>query len=50
VESHGREDEIGEAESAVYARILDLLTSDPVTGEEARRLITAAAASLRKGT
>jgi hypothetical protein len=32
-ESRGREDEIGKAESAVYARILDLLIAEPVTEE-----------------
>lgn len=35
-----------EQESVVYGRMLDLLWADAVTGEDARRLITAAARSL----
>lgn len=36
-------------ESAEYARIFDLLMAESATGEEARRLIAAAAESLREG-
>ena len=42
------EDEVGEEESAVYARIFDALMAEAVTGDEARRLIAAAAADLRE--
>ncbi len=35
--------------SAVHERIFGLLMAESVTGGEARRLITAAAAALRKG-
>ena len=49
VESHGGEDVIGEAESAVYAQVFDRLMGQSVTGEEARRLIAAAAEALRQG-
>lgn len=49
VESFGSEDEGGEDESAAYARIFDRLMTEAVTGEEARRLIAAASASLREG-
>ncbi len=48
VESHGSEDEVGEEESAVYARIFERLMAEAVTGDDARRLITAAAAALRE--
>ena len=48
VEGHGGEDVLGEDESAVYARIFDLLMAEAVTGDKARRLITAAAADLRE--
>jgi len=48
VETHGSEDEVGEEESAVYGRIFDLLMAEAVTGDEARRLITAAAGELRR--
>jgi transcriptional regulator with XRE-family HTH domain len=47
IESHGGEDEPGEEESAVYARLFDQLLAEAVTGEEARRLITAAADAIR---
>lgn len=47
VENSGAGDEIGEDESAVYARIFDELMAEAVAGDEARRLITAAAADLR---
>ena len=47
VENSGAGDEIGEDESAVYAHIFDELMAEAVTGDEARRLITAAAADLR---
>lgn len=46
VESAGSEDEVGEDESAVYARIFDGLMAEAVTGEDARRLIVDAAADL----
>jgi transcriptional regulator with XRE-family HTH domain len=49
VESYGSEDQGGEEESSIYARIFDQLMAESVTGEEARRLITAAAAALREG-
>jgi transcriptional regulator with XRE-family HTH domain len=48
VESHGAEDEPGEDESAVYARLFDSLMAEAVTGEEARRLITGAVDDLRR--
>lgn len=47
-ESPGGEDEPGEDESAVYARLFGLLMAEAVTGEVARRLITAAAVDLRE--
>jgi transcriptional regulator with XRE-family HTH domain len=47
VEGHGGEDVLGEDESADYARIFDMLLAESVTGDEARRLIADAAASLR---
>jgi transcriptional regulator with XRE-family HTH domain len=50
VESHGSEDEVGEEESEVYARIFAGLMAEAVTGDDARRLITAAAADLRTAT
>ena len=43
----GKDDERGGDESAVHVRIFDLLMAEAVTGEEARRLITAAAEALR---
>ena len=48
-EGHGGEDTLGEQESAVYARVFERLMSVAATGEGARRLIAAAAASLREG-
>jgi transcriptional regulator with XRE-family HTH domain len=48
VEAHGGEDTLGERESAVYVQVFDRLMGVAVTGEEARRLITAAAAALRE--
>ena len=48
VETHGSEDEVGEEESAVYGRIFDALMAEAVTGDEAWRLITAAASELRR--
>ena len=48
VESDGSEDEVGRDESAVYGRIFDRLMAESVTGDDARRLITAAAADLRE--
>jgi transcriptional regulator with XRE-family HTH domain len=48
VESYGSEDQGGEDESAVYARIFGALMTESVTGEEARRLIAAAAEDLRR--
>lgn len=47
VETHGDEIEAGEEESGEYARVFDRLMAEAVTGDEARRLITAAAAGLR---
>jgi transcriptional regulator with XRE-family HTH domain len=47
IEGHGGEDTLGERESAVYAQVFDRLMGVAVTGEEARRLIAAAAADLR---
>jgi len=49
VESAGSEDEVGEDESAVYARIFDGLIAEAVTGDDARHLITTAAGELREG-
>ena len=48
VESPGGEDEPGEDEAAVYARLFGHLMAESVTGEEARRLIAVAAADLRQ--
>jgi transcriptional regulator with XRE-family HTH domain len=49
-EGHGGEDTLGEQESAVYARVFErLMGGVAVTGNEARRLIAAAAAGLRDG-
>jgi transcriptional regulator with XRE-family HTH domain len=48
VETYHEESEAGEEESEAYGRIFGRLMAEAVTGEEARRLITAAAASLRK--
>jgi hypothetical protein len=39
---------LGKQESAVYAHVFGQLMSVAVTGEEARRLIAAAAAGLRE--
>lgn len=50
VETHVSEDEVGEAESVAYERIFGMLMAEAVTGDEARRLITAAAADLREST
>ena len=47
VETYGREDPAGEEESAEYGRVFSRLQAESVTGDEARRLITAAAADLR---
>jgi transcriptional regulator with XRE-family HTH domain len=49
VESHGSEDVVGEEESAVYARVFDKLMAEALTRDEARQLITRAAADLRSG-
>jgi transcriptional regulator with XRE-family HTH domain len=46
-ESPGGEDEPGEDESEVYAQLFGLLMAEAVTGQEARRLIAAAAEALR---
>ena len=48
VESTAAEDDARRGESAVYARIFDGLMAEAVTGDEARRLIAAAAADLRE--
>lgn len=48
VETCGEEREAGEEESAEYGRTFDRLLAEAVTGDEARRLITAAAADLRE--
>jgi transcriptional regulator with XRE-family HTH domain len=48
VEGHGGEDTLGERESAVYAQVFDRLMGVAVTGDEARRLIAAAAEDLRE--
>ena len=47
IENPGGEDEPGDDESAVYARLFGLLMAEAATGEEARRLIAAAAEALR---
>lgn len=47
VETHGGEDRLGERESAVYVQVFNRLMSVAVTGQEARRLIAAAAQALR---
>lgn len=47
VETYDEESEAGEEESAAYGRIFDRLMAEAVTGDEARRLITSAAADLR---
>lgn len=44
----GKDDEQGGDESAVSARIFDMLLAEAVAGEEARRLIAAAAQELRR--
>lgn len=49
VEAHGGEDTLGELESAVYSQVFERLMDAAVTGDEARRLIADAAASLREG-
>ena len=48
VETCGEERNAGEEESGDYERIFDLLMAEAVTGDGARRLITAAAADLRE--
>ena len=48
VETCGEEREAGEEESAEYGRAFGRLMAEAVTGDEARRLITAAAADLRE--
>lgn len=48
VETCGGERFAGEEESAEYGRIFGLLMDEAVTGDEARQLITAAAADLRE--
>ena len=50
VETHDEEYEAGEEESAEYGRIFGRLMAEAVTGDEARQLIAAAAASLREGS
>ena len=47
VETYDEESEAGEEESAAYGRIFDRLMAEAVTGDEARQLITSAAADLR---
>ena len=47
VETYDEESEAGEEESAAYGRIFDRLMTEAVTGDEARQLITSAAADLR---
>src|ERR1035441_4039798 len=49
VETFTSEDKFTGAESATYDRISAALMAEAVTGDEARRLITAAADSLREG-
>lgn len=49
-EALGGDNRAGEDETAVYARAFDLLMAEAVTGDEARRLIMAAAAQLREGS
>ena len=44
----GKDEEHGGDESAVHDRIFGLLMAEAVTGDEARRLIAGAAASLRE--
>lgn len=48
VESYGYEDRVGGDLAETHARIFDVLMSEAATGEDARRLITKAAASLRQ--
>lgn len=48
VETFTSADTIPGQESATYERIFDLLMAEAITGDEARRLITAAAADLRR--
>ena len=50
VETHGGEDHLRGAESVAYEQIADGLMAEAVTGDEARRLITAAAVKLREGS
>jgi transcriptional regulator with XRE-family HTH domain len=47
VETYGEDNVAGEEESAAYGHIFGRLMAEAVTGDEARRLITAAAADLR---
>lgn len=49
-EALGGDNYPGEEEAAAYARVFDLLMAEALTGDEARRLIAAAAADLGKGT
>lgn len=48
VESYGYEDRVGGDLAETHARIFDVLMSEAATGEDARRLIIKAAASLRQ--
>lgn len=47
VETYDEESEVGEEESAAYGRIFDRLMAEALIGDEARRLVTAAATELR---
>jgi transcriptional regulator with XRE-family HTH domain len=48
VESYGYEDRVGGDLAETHARIFEMLLTDSATGEDARRLIAKAAASLRQ--
>jgi transcriptional regulator with XRE-family HTH domain len=48
VESYGYEDRVGGELADTHARIFDMLMTESATGEDARRLIAKAAASLRQ--
>jgi len=50
VESYGYEDQVTGELAEAHARIFGMLMADSATGEDARRLIAAAAASLREET
>jgi transcriptional regulator with XRE-family HTH domain len=50
VETYSEDNAAGEEESTVYGRIFERLMAEAVTGDDARRLIAAAAASLRGGS